>query len=72
MMAPGDNEFIEVVPAAPFTVADEAFNEWLQRLGLERSDLADDDLRIDTIRGLDGRSLRRYLGRPSVIPDQRG
>ena len=58
-----DSDFLEVVPAMSFAAADEAFSRWLSESGLHRSDLRDDDIRIDTVRGLDGRSLRRYLVR---------
>jgi hypothetical protein len=72
MITPGDSDFIEVVPAAPFSDADESFRKWLHGNGLQRSDLRDEDIRIDTVRGLDGRSLRRYKVRGHAIPRQDG
>ena len=68
MITPGESDFIEVVPAAPFSDADNAFRTWLHESGLQRSDLADEDIRVDTVRGLDGRSLRRYMVRSRAIP----
>ena len=68
MITPEDTDFIEVVPAAPFSDADAAFRTWLQENGLRRSDLPDEDIRIDTVRGLDGLSLRRYMIRRRAIP----
>jgi hypothetical protein len=64
MIEPRDKDFVEVVPANTFAAADEAFRKWLHDAGLQLSDLADEDIRIDTVRSLDGRSLRRYMVRP--------
>jgi hypothetical protein len=44
------------------------FEAWLRDVGLTREELADEDVRIDTIRALDGGSKRRYLVRERSIP----
>lgn len=70
MISRADNDFVEVVPATTFAEADEAFRAWLENAGLQRSDLADEDIRIDTVRSPDGRSLRRFMIRRGAIPRQ--
>jgi hypothetical protein len=52
-MSMGDS-WIEVVPAAPKVDAFAAFERWLQRHGLSRDALADDEIRVDFIRTTDG------------------
>lgn len=64
-------EFVEVVKPLPFAEADRRFAEWLGAHGLRRSELPDDDVRIDTIRSLEGKSLRRYRLRRTVLGSSR-
>jgi hypothetical protein len=64
------DDFIEAVPAKSPAAADEEFERWLVERGLDRVGLPDDAIRIDTIRGPGGLSLRRYRIRQSVL-DQR-
>jgi hypothetical protein len=60
-------DFTVVVEPTGFAEADSAFAEWLSEQGIERSALADDDIRIDTMRGAEGEVLRRYRVRRSAI-----
>ncbi|HCG01037.1 MAG TPA: hypothetical protein DEV93_10900 [Chloroflexi bacterium] len=55
-----DSEWIEIVPAQPFSDADARFTQWLIENGIERVAISNDDVRIDTVRTDDG-SARRYL-----------
>lgn len=59
--------FVEVVAPAEVDEAEALFDEWLRQAGRNRSELRDDDVRVDTIRALDGGTQRRYLVRASSI-----
>jgi hypothetical protein len=59
--------FIEVVAPSPFDEADALFESWLSEAGLTRDAIADDDVRVDTIRTGDGGSRRRYLVRADIV-----
>jgi hypothetical protein len=66
-MNPIDRErFVEVVPATAPELADASFEAWLADAGLTRQEIGDENIRIDTIRALDGTSQRRYLVRGRV------
>ena len=56
----GQDDFVEVVAPTDFSSADRLFGEWLAERRLSRSDLRDDDIRIDIVRMQDGRSAKRY------------
>jgi len=62
-----DGAFVEIVPPIEPAAAEMAFKQWLAKSGLAEADISPDDLLIDTVRGRDGRTLRRYriLQRPS-------
>jgi hypothetical protein len=62
---PGQDDFVEVVAPTDSTTADRLFEEWLAEHRLSRSDLPEDDIRIDLIRMRDGRSAKRYRVRTS-------
>lgn len=70
MTSSESDRFVEVVPAAPFQQADAQFDAWLQESGLTKDAVADDDVRVDTIRTLDGGSQRRYLVRQRLITNR--
>jgi hypothetical protein len=59
-MESNDSDWIEIVPAQPFRDADARFTQWLTENRLERAAIANDDIRIDTVR-VDAGSARRYL-----------
>ncbi len=61
------DRFVEVVPAASSKEADALFGAWLTESKLAREEIADDDIRIDTVRMLDGGTGRRYLVREHLI-----
>ncbi len=60
-------DFVEIVPPAEPLAADEAFRRW----AADRRDAGiqwlDEDVRVDTIRARDGRTLRRYLVNRRVL-----
>jgi hypothetical protein len=60
MASANEPEFVEVVPPMDVDAADERFRDWLVEKGLDRVDLPDDEIRVDTIRGIDGTTVRRY------------
>lgn len=62
-----DSDFVEVVAPAKREEARQGFDRWLARLGLQRSDLDDSDIRIDVMRDLDGGTVYRYLVRRGVF-----
>jgi hypothetical protein len=62
------SEFTAVVAPTSPADADAAFADWLKRHGVERAAIADDDIRIDTMRGPEGEVQRRYRVRSSAIP----
>ena len=55
------DELIEVVSPMETGEAGPAFHRWLDGHGLDRTAVSDDDIRIDTLRGPGGHTLRRYL-----------
>lgn len=58
-------EYVEVIAPAEPDIADEQFRAWLaDRAG---SALSPSDVRIDVIRAVDGRTLRRYRVRAEVL-----
>jgi hypothetical protein len=61
-----DDDFVEVVPPSEFAFADRLLDEWLSTKGIPRSDLADDDIRIDIVRLRDGGSAKRYRVRRAI------
>ncbi|SRR6266550_3949601 len=61
----GQDDFVEVVAPTDFANADRLFGEWLAEHGFSRSDLRDDDIRVDLVRMLDGKSAKRYRVRSS-------
>jgi hypothetical protein len=61
-----NDEFVVVVPPTEFSSADRLFGEWLGMKGMSRSDLADDDVRIDIVRVRDGSAAKRYRVRRAV------
>jgi hypothetical protein len=63
-------DFIVVVAPASFAEADSAFAAWLEKHGIERTTLSDDDVLIDTMRGPEGKVLRRHRLRRSAIQDR--
>lgn len=66
-MSPMDRDrFVEVVPATAPARADACFDAWLAGAGLTRQQVGDENIRIDTVRALDGTSVRRYLVRECV------
>ena len=68
----GQDDFVEVVAPTDFANADRLFGEWLAERRLSRSDLRDDDIRIDIVRMQDGRSAKRYRVWKSFAPHERG
>jgi hypothetical protein len=54
-----DNDFLVIIDWAPLTEADSQFADWLAERGLTRDQVLDEDLRVDTGRGVE-RDLRRY------------
>ncbi|TMC75565.1 MAG: 1-acyl-sn-glycerol-3-phosphate acyltransferase [Chloroflexi bacterium] len=68
----GQDDFVEVVAPTDFSSADRLFGEWLAERRLSRSDLRDDDIRIDIVRMQDGRSAKRYRVWKSFAPHERG
>jgi hypothetical protein len=54
-----DNEFVVVVDWAPLAEADSQFADWPTERGLSRDQVSDEDVRVDTGRGVE-RDLRRY------------
>jgi hypothetical protein len=63
-------DVIVVVVPATFAEADSAFAAWLEQHGIEETTLSDDDVLIDTMRGPEGKVLRRYRVRRSAIQDR--
>jgi 1-acyl-sn-glycerol-3-phosphate acyltransferase len=61
-----NDDFVVVVPPTEFSSADRLFGEWLGLRGMSRSDLADDDVRIDIVRVRDGTAAKRYRVRRAV------
>ncbi len=64
---PEDDELMEVVPPMGPADAKRAFQDWLHEHDLQRADVADDDVRVDVIRWLDGGTRWRYLVRRAVL-----
>jgi hypothetical protein len=65
-----DGRFIEIVPPAEPEIAARVFRDRLAELGLSEEDIDPEDVRVDTIRGLDGRTLRRYWILHSYLPPE--
>ena len=65
MTAPTD--FVEIVPPTEPPLADEAFQRWAHDRHDAGATWTDEDVRVDTIRARDGRTLRRYLVRRGVV-----
>jgi len=55
-----ESDLTEVVPPMAGASADEEFQRWLDERHLDRAEIAD-DIRVDTLRGADGSTLRRYF-----------
>jgi len=68
----GQDDFVEVVAPTDFVSADRLFGEWLAERRLSRSDLRDDDIRIDIVRMQNGRSAKRYRVRKSFARNEPG
>jgi hypothetical protein len=64
---PEDGELVEVVPPMAPADAESAFQAWLHEHDLRHADVADDDVRVDVIRWLDGGTRWRYLVRRAVL-----
>jgi hypothetical protein len=60
-------QFLVVVEPKPFDEADRDFERWLAEHQMDRTQLSDDDIRIDFVRVLDGSSKKRYLIRRTAI-----
>ena len=58
-----DDPWIVVVSPAEPVVAERMFEHWARTHPLWSSRLGDADIRIDTIRSADGKTLRRYCVR---------
>lgn len=54
-------DFIQIIAPSDTPSADEAFRLWAEERRSAGLEWADDEVRIDTIRASDGRTLRRYL-----------
>ncbi len=63
----GNEDFVQVVAPMAMADADCNFQKWLEDRRISRSALNDNDVRVDVIRSLDGRSLRRYKVRESIV-----
>ena len=63
-----ESDFVEVVPPLPLEEAGRSFLRWLRENHLALDDLHDDDVVVDVLRGLDGRSLGRYWISRRVLP----
>ena len=61
------SDYTVVVEPLSFDEADQAFASWLAKHDDVKRRLANDDIIIDTIRGLDGHSRRRYRIRTEVL-----
>jgi len=55
-----DKWVVVVYPAEPVT-AEQAFEQWRRDNPQWSAQLRDIDIRVDTIRGSEGKTLRRYL-----------
>ncbi len=66
-----ERTYIEVVPPMLPGDAERRFQRWLKEHALAPDELQDDDVLIDAIRALDGRSLRRYWVKRSLLHDRR-
>jgi hypothetical protein len=60
--------YIEAVTWRPVKEADREFRLWLDFLRIEREELPDEAIRVDTGRAQGG-DQRRYLVRPDAIPE---
>jgi hypothetical protein len=54
----GNMHWTEVVPPLTMTDAPPAFDAWIRRNGLVRTDLVDHEIRVDVIRTTDGDRMR--------------
>jgi hypothetical protein len=63
-----DDDWVEIVPAMAFIEADSRFAQWLRERGIQRLAIAENDLRIDTVRTDEG-SGRRYRIRRVTLSD---
>ena len=66
-----NDSWVVVVQASEPGVAERAFAQWRQSNPLWSAQLKDTDIRVDTIRGSDGKTLRRYRVRVLVVRDER-
>jgi len=62
-----NEDFVQVVAPMAMADADCNFQKWLEDCRISRSALDDNDVRIDSIRSLDGYNLRRYKVRKSIV-----
>lgn len=65
-----DADFVTVAEAASFSEADRLFDSWLVEQGLQRDDLAEHDLLVDSGRSDSALGWRRYRVRKAALTER--